>query len=96
MSITEKEVLHIAHLARLSLSEEEVAILTDQLASILEYMGKLNELVTEGVEPTAHAISLFNVMREDVAESSTKTSEILSNAPDRVEDLFRVPRIIED
>ncbi len=96
MSITEKEVLHIARLARLSLSEEEVATFTGQLTKILEYMGKLNELKTEGVEPTAHAISLFNVMREDRAESFTKASEILLNAPDRDVDLFRVPRIIED
>jgi len=96
MPITEGGVLHIARLARLTLTEEEVKIFTRQLGKILEYMGKLNELDSSGIEPTAHAISLSNVMRDDRATSSPDVEGILKNAPDREKDLLRVPRIIED
>ncbi|RMG60022.1 MAG: Asp-tRNA(Asn)/Glu-tRNA(Gln) amidotransferase subunit GatC [Deltaproteobacteria bacterium] len=96
MAITREEVLHIARLARLALTEDEVSLFTEQLGKILDYMAKLNELDVADVEPTAHAIEMTNVLREDVVTNGDQREEILSNAPDRSGDCFRVPRILED
>ena len=82
-------------LARLSLTEEEKELFSAQLSSILDYMEKLNELDTENVEPTSHVLSLSNVMREDTPRDSIPMEDALSNAPDRTEKFFRVPKIIE-
>ena len=86
---------HLSQLARLSLSEEEKTRFGIQLDSILSYMDKLSELHTEGVEPTSHVISISNVAREDASEASLPRDEALGNAPDRTDEFFRVPRIIE-
>lgn len=96
MSMTAEEVLHIARLARLALSDEEVQLFTEQLGNILEYMKKLGELDTRDVEGTAHAIALRNVYRNDKVYPFGDLEKILSNSPDRDEDCFRVPKIIED
>lgn len=96
MSISRKEVLHIARLARLSLTEEEVDLFTEQLGKILQYMTELEKLDTSEVEPTSHAIEMHNVVREDGARRVAVVEEVLSNAPDREGDCFRVPRIMED
>lgn len=96
MAITPEEVLHIARLARLELSEDDVRLFTGQLGKILEYMNKLNELDIREVEPTAHAISLKNVFREDRVKAYGDKEKILRNSPDRQDDCFRVPKIIED
>lgn len=82
-------------LARLSLTEEEKELFGVQLSSILDYMEKLNELDTENIEPTSHVISLSNVMREDVPRDSIPRKDALSNAPDRTDIFYRVPKIIE-
>ena len=82
-------------LARLSLTEEEKERFGVQLSSILDYMEKLNELDTENIEPTSHVISLSNVMREDVPRDSIPRKDALSNAPDRTDAFYRVPKIIE-
>lgn len=96
MSITAEEVLYIARLARLSLSHDEVQLFTEQMGNILEYMKKLNELDTRNIEGTAHAITLRNVFRDDRVDPFGDLEKILSNSPDREEDCFRVPKIIED
>ncbi len=86
---------HLSRLARLSLSEKEKTLYEGQLNSILEYVEKLNELDTSGVEPTSHVIALDNVDRDDVSLPSLEREEALRNAPDRTEKFYRVPKIIE-
>ncbi|HXX58031.1 MAG TPA: Asp-tRNA(Asn)/Glu-tRNA(Gln) amidotransferase subunit GatC [Thermodesulfovibrionales bacterium] len=88
-------VEHIAHLARLSLSESEKELFSGQLGGILEYVRKLNELDTSGVDPTSHVLEMNNVMREDALRSSLPLRAALANAPDRSGNFFRVPKIIE-
>ena len=95
-SITPAEVLHVARLARLELSEAELETMRAQLTSILTYIDRLKALDVTGVEPTSHAVPLVNVMRDDEVAPSFPQDEMLRNAPDRVGELFRVPRIIED
>ena len=95
-SITPAEVLHVARLARLELSEAELETMRAQLTSILTYIDRLKALDVTGVEPTSHAVPLVNVMRDDEVVPSLPPEEMLRNAPDRVGELFRVPRIIED
>ena len=82
-------------LARLSLTEEEKELFGEQLSSILDYMEKLNELDTEHIEPTSHVLTLSNVMREDAPRDSIPREDALSNAPDRTDKFYRVPKIIE-
>lgn len=96
MRIAKETVDHVANLARLNLSEEDKAEMTEKLNSILDYMEKLNELDTTGVQPTAHVIPIKNVFREDKVRESLTLEETLKNAPDRDGNFFRVPRIIEE
>ena len=95
MEITRKEVEHVAELARLALREEEKILLTRHLNDILTYMETLNRLDTSRIEPTSHAIPLKNVMRDDVSRKSLDREQALANAPDRTEEFFRVPKVIE-
>lgn len=94
MSVTKKDVEHIAKLARLKVTEEEVEHYTGQLNQILEYVEKLNELDTENVEPLSHPVENTNVFREDKLKLSTKTEEALKNAPDKDDQHFKVPKVI--
>jgi aspartyl-tRNA(Asn)/glutamyl-tRNA(Gln) amidotransferase subunit C len=86
----------VARLARLHLTDDESERLREQLSAILSYIDKLRALDTEQVEPTSHAVPLVNVMRDDAPEPCLPAEAVLANAPDRQEDFFRVPRIIED
>jgi len=95
MKITAKEVEYVAKLARLKLTEREKKLFTQQLDSILDYMGKLNELDTEKVPPTFHVLPLENVMREDAVTDDHLQKELLSNAPERDGDFYSVPKIID-
>ena len=95
MSIDSSGVEHIADLSRLSLSKEELELFGSQLSDILTHIKKLEELDTSGVEPTSHALVLENVDREDVVRESLSVDEALSNAPDRHEGFYRVPKIID-
>ena len=94
--ISRSDVEHVARLARLSLDEAELERTRAQLSTILEYIDKLRELDTDAVEPTAHAVPLVNVMREDTVEPCFPREAMLANAPDPAGEFFRVPRIIED
>ena len=94
MKITGEEVEHVARLARLDVSAEEIEELTHQINRILLYMEKLNELDTTGVAPTSHAIDLYNAFREDVVQPSLPRDESLRNAPESNEAEFVVPRVI--
>lgn len=95
MSIDSSQVSHIARLARLSISDEEREIFGSQLSDILTHIKKLEQLDTSGVEPTSHALSLENVDRSDEVRDSLSVDDVLSNAPDRHEGFYRVPKIIE-
>lgn len=96
MKIDKSIVKHAALLSRLELSDDELAEHSVQLASIVTYISKLNEIDTENVRPTSHAIStLKNVYRKDVLKPSLSTEEALQNAPAKEGDFFKVPQIIE-
>ncbi len=94
MSVTIKDVEHVAKLARLEFTEEEKKMFTRQLNQILEYMEKLNELDTTNVEPLSHVIDLSNVFREDRVRPSYPVEEVLKNAPAKTEKFFKVPKVI--
>jgi aspartyl-tRNA(Asn)/glutamyl-tRNA(Gln) amidotransferase subunit C len=94
--ISREDVEQVARLARLALSEAEVERMREQLSGILAYIDTLRTLDTAGVEPTAHAVPLVNVMRDDDNTPCLPQEVALANAPDRSEAYFRVPRIIED
>ena len=85
----------MATLARLDLAPDEQERLTGELDRILEYMDKLNELDTDGVEPLSHAVDVVNVLRPDKAVNHPRTEALLSNAPAREDDFLSVPKIIE-
>ena len=93
--IDEQQVRHVAKLARLELSDEEVAQFSGQLSSILEYIEKLNELDTDSVEPLAHCLPVNNVFRDDKVTESLKTEDALANAPQSYEEYFKVPKVLE-
>ncbi len=95
MKITRKEVEHVAKLARLALKEDEIDTFTGQLSNILTYVEKLNELDTRNIDPTSHVLPIKNVLREDEVKKSIEREKALSNAPDRTEEFFRVPKVIE-
>jgi len=94
MAVTREEVIKIANLAGLSFTPEEVNRMTHELNRILEYMDKLNELDTTGVEPLHHVLDMKNVFREDEVRTSFPREQVLSNAPDAVDGYFRVPKVI--
>jgi aspartyl-tRNA(Asn)/glutamyl-tRNA(Gln) amidotransferase subunit C len=91
VAISRDEVLHVARLAGLDLTDEEVERLGEQLDAILEAVGKVAELDLTAVQPTAHPLDLVNVWRDDEPRPSLTPDEALANAPDRSGDLFRVP-----
>ena len=91
----EMDIRHVAHLARLELSEAEKTRIAAQLKDVLGYVAKLNELDVSNVEPTAHATPLSNVWRKDEVRPSIDRERILKNAPEHTRDLFIVPKIVE-
>jgi aspartyl-tRNA(Asn)/glutamyl-tRNA(Gln) amidotransferase subunit C len=91
MAITREEVLHVAKLARLELTDEEVGRLTEQLGAILAAVGKVAELDLTDVPPTSHPLELVNVWAEDEPRPSLSLEDVFANAPAREGDLFRVP-----
>jgi aspartyl-tRNA(Asn)/glutamyl-tRNA(Gln) amidotransferase subunit C len=95
MSISVKDVEHVAKLARLYLSDEEKEQFTEQLNEILQYFAKLNELDTEQIEPTSHVLPISNVMREDEARPSWPLDKVLLNAPDEEDGNIKVPAVLE-
>jgi len=93
MEITRDEVLHVAKLARLALSEEEVERFRGQLSAILEAVGKVSELDLDGVPPTSHPLDLVNVLAEDDPVPSLSREAALANAPDPEDGFFGVPAV---
>ena len=91
MAITRDEVLHVAKLARLELTDEEVERLTGELGAILEAVGKVAELDLSDVPPSSHPLAVVNVWDEDEPRESLPLEDVFVNAPQRELDLFRVP-----
>jgi len=91
MAITRDEVLHVARLARLALTDEEVVRLTAELDAILEAVSKVSELDLADVPPTSHPLDLVNVWDEDEPRPSLPLDDVFANAPEREGDLFGVP-----
>jgi aspartyl-tRNA(Asn)/glutamyl-tRNA(Gln) amidotransferase subunit C len=91
--ISEEEVRHVANLARLGLTDEEVEKMSGQLGAILDSIDQIGELDLEDVPPTANALNLTNVLRPDEPHAELPSETALSTAPDAAGDLFAVPRI---
>ena len=95
MVISREEVKHIAKLAKLSLSDEEVDKYAKDLASISDFIAELNEVDTSGVEPTAHVVDKKNVFRKDEMKDSFPREQILKNAPSKEAGCISVPKVVE-
>lgn len=94
--LSRDEVLHIARLARLAVTDEEVEKFRIQLSDILEHFEELKKLDTSQIQPTAQSMPLENVMRNDVIETSYSSEDILANAPHRENNSFRVRAVLEE
>jgi aspartyl-tRNA(Asn)/glutamyl-tRNA(Gln) amidotransferase subunit C len=93
MAISRDEVLHVARLARLALTDQEVERLTDELCAILDAVSVVGEPDLADVPPTSHPLDLVNVWDEDEPRGSLSLDEVFANAPERDSDLFRVPPV---
>jgi aspartyl-tRNA(Asn)/glutamyl-tRNA(Gln) amidotransferase subunit C len=89
--IDREQVLHVARLARLELSDDELERMAGELSTILDHVEQMNELDLEGVEPTSHVVALENVLRPDEPRPSWPREQVLEPAPDPDEGAFRVP-----
>lgn len=94
MAISKDDVLRVAHLARINLTEEELNIFSEQLEDILSFIDKLKNLDVSSVKPTNHVLNLHNISRADSPKPSLKQEETLKNAPDSFRNHFKVPKII--
>ncbi len=95
MGLGREQVLHIAELARMKLTEEETDLFAEQLSAILAYAEQLNALDTDAIPPTAQVLTLSNVLREDVEQPGLTPEEALANAPHRRDNYFQVRAILE-
>jgi len=95
MALDREAVLHIARLARVELSEEEIATFSAQLSEIINHFDVLNAVDTEGIEPTAHTLPLRDVMADDVSRPSLPQNEVLEMAPATEEGYLRVRAVLE-
>jgi aspartyl-tRNA(Asn)/glutamyl-tRNA(Gln) amidotransferase subunit C len=95
MAIDRKTVEHVARLARLQLTDQELARYELQLGAILDYIAKLEKLDVSGAEPLVHPAESSNVFRDDVPRASLPRPEVLKNAPEKTDDFFIVPKVVE-
>ncbi|MHB9025092.1 MAG: Asp-tRNA(Asn)/Glu-tRNA(Gln) amidotransferase subunit GatC [Armatimonadota bacterium] len=95
MALSREEVEHVALLSRLKLAEEEIERFTGQLNTILGHFEQLTEADTSRIAGTTHVVPMVNVLREDRERPSLPPDEALANAPERRDDLFKVPRVVE-
>ena len=96
MSETHFDLERIAHLARLTLSPEERTLFAHQLASIVGYVEKIGELDTDGIEPSLYGQPISNIFREDTPRPSLPPETVLANAPARIGDEIKMPRVVEE
>ena len=94
MKITQAEVLHVAHLARLDIDDADIDRLASQIGTILDYVDTLKQVDTAGVPATSHAISLTNAFREDERQDHLDQEASLANAPEKDDGAFVVPKVI--
>ena len=94
VKITKKEIIHVAHLARLDLDEAAMSKFADQIGTILEYVDQLSRVNTDGVKPTSHAIFLTNAFREDEEREHLENASALANAPEKEDGNFVVPKVV--
>ncbi len=94
MKITRDEILHVAHLARLGIDDDEIDKFAEQIGTILSYVDTLNTVNTDGIKPTSHAINLTNAFREDGNTNASDRDASLSNAPLKEDGTFLVPKVI--
>lgn len=94
-TIDEGTVRHVAHLARLELTGEEISRFAGQLGAILDYVAQLRRVDVQGVSPMAHPLSAHNVFREDEVAESWSPERALHNAPSKQNDFFRVPKVLD-
>ncbi len=94
--VSREEVEHVAQLARMALTSQDLERVGTELNRILEHFNRLQELETEDVAPTSHAIPMTNVFREDQVGESLSVEDVVENAPERSDEFFRVPRIVEE
>lgn len=94
--VTREDVIHIADLAKLDFSEEELEKFADEFSKILEYVSHLREVDTEGIEPTFSISAKIQPLREDVVQPSLPKEEVLKNAPEEQYGYFKLPRMIMD
>ena len=95
MKISKEEVLHVAHLARLSMDETDMETFSGQIGGILEYVEKLGGIDTSGVPPTSHAVEMANAFRSDETSRHLDNPDALANAPESEDGYFAVPKVIE-
>jgi aspartyl-tRNA(Asn)/glutamyl-tRNA(Gln) amidotransferase subunit C len=95
MALTGDQVRWVAHLARLEFAPDELAVFTEQLSRIVDYVNQLQAINTEGVEPLNHALPIRNVFRPDEPTPSLSVDDALSNAPDRKGDFYSVPAVLD-
>jgi aspartyl-tRNA(Asn)/glutamyl-tRNA(Gln) amidotransferase subunit C len=93
--ISEDQVRHVAHLARLEITDEEAVRMQKELDKMISFAEQLNELNTENIEPTSHVLDIKNVFREDIAKKGLPQEEVLKNAPDHQDGQIKVPSILE-
>ena len=86
---------HVANLARINLTVDEKTRFASQLGDVLTYIAQLNEVNVDGVEPTAHAFPVVNVWADDVPEAGLSVEDALRNAPEKRDNMFVVPKVVE-
>lgn len=96
MSIDEDDVENVANLARLEVEDARAEKLVDELDSVLEYVGKLDELNTDDVEPTTHPVAAEHTGRDDEVNEGLTVEQVLGQAPDRQDGHFRVPKVVDE
>ncbi|MBA4367731.1 MAG: Asp-tRNA(Asn)/Glu-tRNA(Gln) amidotransferase GatCAB subunit C [Desulfobacterium sp.] len=94
MKITKNEIIHVANLARLEIDEASLDKVTEQIGRILEYVDTLNQVDTKNIQGTSHAITLTNAFREDIIKDHLTNNQALSNAPEKENGAFVVPKIV--
>ena len=93
--LTSDAIRHLASLTRISMSDDEVEKMRDEMSNILDNIAVLNEIDTDSVEPTGHSVDLKSVLRDDVSGDSLSTEDVLMNAPDSDEDLIKIKPVFE-
>ncbi len=94
LPLSEDEVRHVAKLSRLELDDDEIRRFTHQLADILNYIAKLDELNVDNIEPMAHPCDVTNVQREDRTHAGMSVEQVLANAPEKSPPFFKVPKVL--